>query len=80
MRDGPESRNGSLCAGSIPVLTTEGANPETRNDKVGDSLERRANSQEDRIVFNSGSWDAGNGRQRDSNSGSIPVLTAKMRA
>jgi len=28
--------------GSTPVLTTEGANPETWKDKVGDRLERQA--------------------------------------
>jgi hypothetical protein len=28
--------------GSNPVLTTEGANPETLKEKVGDSSERRA--------------------------------------
>ena len=31
--------------GSNPVLTAEGANPETLKEKVGDSLERQANSQ-----------------------------------
>ncbi len=28
--------------GSNPVLTTEGVNPETRKEKVDDSLERQA--------------------------------------
>jgi hypothetical protein len=33
-----------MCSrpGSSPGLTTEGANPETRKEKVGDSTERRA--------------------------------------
>lgn len=35
-------RLNGYCTGSSPVLTAEGANPETLKDKVGDSRERPA--------------------------------------
>jgi hypothetical protein len=31
------------ATGAVPVLTTEGGNPETLKEKVADSLERQAN-------------------------------------
>ena len=42
MASGLTVANVKPSAGSNPVLTTEGANPETLKDKVGDSLERQA--------------------------------------